>query len=335
MSINTLFNFYIYMYKYTKKMKYNLTKEQKEFIKENYPKFGSEYCKQVLNIEKKSIMSVVAKYHLTRDKKVKINIDLENKYFCYVLGIIWADGSICKKTNKVTISLVEQDMRDIKYIFDKVGNWNSTHHNNSERGYKDQLSLNVSDKPFKYFLTINDFIEKSIISPDKIINSMPTNNVKYFIRGVVDGDGCFYQNKKNYTRQFAITSTYEQDWTYIVNILNSLECKYKIDRVLNKKSKYSSIRINNRDIIKFGRYIYGDFFGLTRKYNKFLEIESSYTDNPYEDRKFRSKKISIEGIAFNSISEAAKFYKMNRNSLRKKLLNGIMYSNYTSVEMSY
>lgn len=337
MSKNTIFNFNIY-YKYNNlkmNIKYNLTKLQEDFISINYPKFGSKYCQNKLGIEIKSIMSIVSKLRLKRNHITKIEVNLDNKYFCYILGIIWADGSICKKTNKVSISLVEEDMLVIKYIFDKVGIWNTSYHNNTKRNYKNQLSLNISDTAFKKFLSENDFLDKSSISPDKIIKKIPISNLKYFIRGIVDGDGCFYFNKKKYCRQLTISSSIEQDWSYLFKISEYMDIKCSSYKRISKKSSYSIFRITNKDIIKFGNYIYEDFFGLVRKYNKFKLIKNSYIDNPYSNRKVRSKKVTINGTEFDSMTKAASFFSINRNMLRKKLKNGYYISNYKDVEMTY
>jgi hypothetical protein len=119
------------------------------------------------------------------------------------------------------------------------------------------------------------------MSADKILSLIPYNLKSYFYLGVVDGDGCFYykNNDKNVVRQFSISSTYEQDWSYVEDIFRLLNIKYSIQRTLRKNSKYSQIRITNKiDIYNFGNFIYEniniDNIGLDRKYNKFKLIVS-------------------------------------------------------------
>jgi len=266
-------------------------------------------------------------------KEKKINVDLNDKYFCYLLGLIWSDGHVDKKSNRVLISLKEDDMNNIKYIFDKTAKWNTTHCDNSKRGYKNQLRLDISDKNLHQFLTEHQFLNKSVESPDLLVNKIKTKNLKYFIRGVIDGDGCFYYNKKNYTRQLVIASTYEQNWNYLINYFKSIGCKFEVRKVENK-SKSSLIRITNKDIIKLGEEIYEDFFVLDRKYESYKVIKESYSDNPYKNRKIRTKKIIIEGREFQSISDASSFFNINRNTLRKKLVIGFYRSNYNECKMT-
>jgi hypothetical protein len=268
--------------------------------------------------------------------KEKINIDFNNKYFCYILGLIWADGYVEKNSNRVTVSIIEEDMENIKYIFKETGFWLEDYFNNEKRKFKNQLRLSISDKYFSEFLSQNDFKEKSKKSPYKVLSLISSKNIKYFLRGISDGDGCFYYNKKNYTRQYVISSTYEQEWSYISDILKLLDCKYEIRKVINKKgkSKSSLIRITNKDIIKFGDYIYDDFFGLERKFKIYKIIKNSYLENPYENRKIRSKKLIINGIEYLSMLEASKCLNINRNTLRRRLKNNYYISNYSEAIMS-
>jgi len=100
----------------------------------------------------------------------------------------------------------------------------------------------------------------------------------YWFRGLIDGDGCFYYYKPKLgstLRQFALASTYEQDWGYFESLCDELQINYKIKRNKNLKSSSSYLRITNKDgIIKLGEYIYKNYdnIGLDRKYKKFKTI---------------------------------------------------------------
>lgn len=253
--------------------------------------------------------------------KEKINIDLNNKYFCYILGLIWADGHVAKKYNRVTISLVEEDMFSLLNIFENTGYWNIYYSNNEKRNYKNQMRMSISDKDFKNFLVNYNYITKSLDSPDKLISQMPINNLRHFIRGIVDGDGCFYFNKKNYLRQMVITSTHDQNWNYLIQLCNSLNIKYRIDKIKNLKSKSSMFRICNKDIITFGNYIYEDFFGLRRKLDKFNNIVKSYDILNHKQKIGNPTKLTINGIDYKSMVEAAFKLNIHRGTLRRRLLN--------------
>jgi hypothetical protein len=296
--------------------------KEEEFIVKNYPKFGSKYCKNILQIDIKKIMSVVSKYRLKREKIDKIKIDINNKYFCYLLGLIWSDGHVSKITNRIGLSLVEEDINDIKNLLNKVGVWNYTYFDNSRRNYRNQISVRMSDINFKKFLVENDFLEKSFKSPDKIISLIPPDNIKYFIRGISDGDGCFYYNKKQYVRQYCIASTYNQDWSYMMSILDKIDCKFKIEKTKKERSQSSIIRITNKDILKIGEFIYDDFFGLNRKYEKFLIIKESYNILNHKPKYGARKPVKINEVNYTSLKEAANVFGIHHNTLLNRMKRG-------------
>ena len=104
----------------------------------------------------------------------------------------------------------------------------------------------------------------------------------YFFRGIIDGDGCFYNGKG--LKLFSVTSSIEQDWKYLEDLFNSLNIEYKI-RKKEHKNKTGNIShsslievIGINRIIKIGNYIYNGFdldkIGLKRKYDKYLSIKN-------------------------------------------------------------
>jgi hypothetical protein len=92
--------------------------------------------------------------------------------------------------------------------------------------------------------------------------------------------GIYNKNSQNILN---ITSSYEQDWVVVENIMKLLDIKYSLRRVKfinkqNKENKMSRIIIQNRDgIIKFCNYIYKNYeidkMGLKRKFDIFKQIQ--------------------------------------------------------------
>jgi hypothetical protein len=190
----------------------------------------------------------------------------------YILGYLWADGHINKK-NIVTLGLKESDSITLVDNFVNLGqNWKFIKNKNN-------LVCSNSTVELGRLLNKYDFDIKSKTQPTKILNELNDNNIRYFLLGLSDGDGCFYCYKKGGTYQYIINSCYEQDWSYIENIYKSLDIKYSIQRLIrkNRDGKHSCIRITNKkDVIKWGEYLYKNYevnkIGLKRKYDKFLEI---------------------------------------------------------------
>ena len=210
--------------------------------------------------------------------KIKFEETNINKELAYFLGFLWADGHISNnKHYKIYLSIKENDGESIKNYIKSIGDITIRYKNMERYGYSNQILFYLGDKNFHNFLEKNDYLHKSKVSPDKILSILNENIKKYFMLGLVDGDGCFYYNKKNYLRQFSITSNYDQNWNYMINLSKKLGIeKYNIIKRNNKENQRCSLyRVcNKKDIKKIYDYIYFDknFIPLKRKYNKCQEI---------------------------------------------------------------
>lgn len=206
----------------------------------------------------------------------------------YILGLIWADGNLGNNNYSVVLNCkydddINSDFNIFKKILEKTGKWNCYNYEKydkrTDKTYKSGMFL-TSNRYLYNHLIVNDFKEKSYVSPDKILSQIPDNLKHHFFRGYSDGDGCFYINK-NSTAQFTVASTIEQDWNFMINISDILNInKYSIKKYEHKtkNSKSSSYRIVNKwDIIKLGEWLYKDSKGLRleRKYQKYLDIKNS------------------------------------------------------------
>lgn len=222
----------------------------------------------------------IAKSNTKRAIVYKNFFDCQVPEFCYLLGYLWADGWLTDKNYRIQI--IESDGLILKEILDSI----KIHYSlNRKKNGIDNTGTNRSPslifcfgKHLKNFLKKLNYDKKSYISHQKIMESIPKENLHYWLRGYFDGDGCFYYNQKWKTKQANIGSTYNQDWTYFIEFLDSYNIKAKAFKKIHKKSKSKSslLRFCGKQIIKFGEYIYqGKQFGLDRKYQKYLLIKNS------------------------------------------------------------
>jgi hypothetical protein len=275
--------------------------KNEQFIIENYSKIGMKKICEMLNLTKGKIQYIVTKNKLNVDKNelTKIlsksrlktgdecNVNISNftinvdKNSAYLLGLLWADGYIANNTiNKkqkydINIECVDEDMNYFKKILNKTGKW--SYHSRQRNDWKPSTKATTCNKELVEYLHMNDYNEKNIKSPYKIISKLPKKLIKYFLLGVIDGDGCFYFNKKESLRQFTICGSFNQDWGAFETIFKSIGITYKINKKQNKKHGSSEIRVLNKvNIKKLGDFIYStinkDNIGLPRKYKKYLEI---------------------------------------------------------------
>lgn len=281
------------------------SKENINFLIENYPKYGVKYCCEYLNYNRTQILNKTHKLNLKLDDEIKSQILSKPSHMCninpdmflnitrhdiaYLLGFLWSDGFLQKnKTDScstIGIKIIEDDMMNIKPIFDKIGKWNThirTYKNNPN--WKNSYAIFTNNKRIYDFLIENDYDKKSYVSPYKILERIPDELKPSFFLGLSDGDGCFYfyKTKGSSLRQFTLASSYEQDWSYMVKLCNNLDIKYNIKRIskinkkTNKVNSSSVFRVTNKnDIIKYGDFIYSSMIGLNRKYEKYIIIKNS------------------------------------------------------------
>lgn len=280
------------------------TTEELNFLKLNYPKYGVNYCVNKLGYTKSKIqnkthelkiklLSTIKSTILSKPTtKCNINPDLfyniNSKEISYLLGLIWADGFLNPskngKNHNLGFTMVKEDIDVIKPVLNTIGIWNYYERKQIVDTWKPSINVVTNNKRIFNYLVDHDYNKKSYISADKILDKIPDELKHYFYRGLIDGDGCFYyyKPKKGSTlRQFALTSTYEQDWSYFEELCVKLGINYNIKRIKKVKSSSSVIRITNKDgINKLGDYIYNNFekdgIGLNRKYNKLKLITNDF-----------------------------------------------------------
>lgn len=260
-------------------------KEEVDYIIKNYPEFGYSYCANNLNININKVKSKVTKMKLKLKDKTDISVfeNIRSKEVSYILGLLWADGNINNVGNnyEVKIESNKDDMKEIRDVIMMTGNWNEYHRdgrNRNETKCKDSVCYKIGFKKLYNIFENYGFDDKSFRSPSILLSSIPNDIRHYFYRGLSDGDGCFYINKKNYNYQYIISSTYEQEWLHMIDLCEKLKINnYSIKRYRGKKGCYSQFKITNKiDIKKIGNYIYYDRYkdniGLRRKYEKFMQI---------------------------------------------------------------
>jgi len=250
-----------------------------EKVKLIYPELGIVKTAKKLKVRQSTIRKIVQDYHIEKIKRININDfnKIKSKEVSYFLGLLWADGHISKSNNNVSIECNGEDMLEFKKVLDVFGKWSyySRKRIDSRTSTKPVINAYIHDRSLHDFLVENDFLEKSIKSPEKIISKIPKELINYFLLGLVDGDGCFYF-REGLSNQFYLSGSLKQDWTSIKIILESIGVYAKYIQVKNVNSS-SFIRVTNvKDIKKIGDFVYStiedDNIGLKRKYEKYKQI---------------------------------------------------------------
>jgi DNA-binding transcriptional regulator WhiA len=263
-------------------MKY--TEEEINFLIENYSKYGGYFCSLHLKRNLESIgakarsMGLYCKNKEVHDSLRSVSFEqfknITKKEVAYFLGYFWADGNIInyvsKKINhwRICLEIVKEDAEDILNIMQKIGNWSIVKRKRKE-GWKETWSFVANNKDLYKFLEENDYKEKSILEPSKILDKIPEELKIYFWRGYFDGDGsCGIVG--TYNSYFEISSTYQYQYTEIKKLCDDLKIEnYKIYRSISKKGHRSSVfKIYGKKNKKIADFLLTSDLGLKRKTEK-------------------------------------------------------------------
>ncbi len=343
------------------------TIEEDDIIKKHYSEKGGRYCaKYIANVNMSQIKRRAKKLGLyidpetlkkitkTTRKEIQNNrpnsdfninldqfLDIKTKEISYFLGLLWADGHVSSSTHKsgsfkgISLEIVSEDFSEIKPVLDLIGKW-GVYTRKRKKSWKETTSALTNNQRLSEFLIEHDYDKKSNSSADKILSKIPIELKHYFFRGLSDGDGSFHYSDKKYKKlkQFGISSTYSQDWSYLEKECIKLGIRYYISQTITKKGfKSSCLRLNGNNTKLFGDYIYKDMdkykIGLTRKYEKYLLIKKSVengrivenikTPELIESQKKMAIKLHNEGMLCNDILKntgisSSTFYRIMKNS---------------------
>lgn len=224
--------------------------------------------------------------------------DIENKKeFAYFLGFFWADGTInCKKYSVIEIQ--KDDADDLYRIFDVAVNFKRTER--TRQGRKPQTVFFINDKDLADFFIRMGKYPGSVESHKNIIKWINKKYRLYFLRGLIDGDGCFYSgpaNKKwrNNTVHFTIGSSINQEWDGIIELCQEFGLNLTVKKRQSKNGNSSIVRSSNfGDIENFVNKLYArnDEIWLRRKHDKIIQAIAEHHTN-IEASKKRRKKYEI------------------------------------------
>lgn len=221
--------------------------------------------------------------------KLSINIDyfkkINSKEKAYWLGYIYADGTITKNNNK--ISLVSKDLEVIENFKKSIkSNHKITKNINFDKRTNKKYTsylIQIGNRMF-----VRNLINLGITNKKTDILYFPIIDEKYysyFIAGLFDGDGCIsYYGKHNLRMSLISTNevlSFIKD--YIAKKFNIKDLQYYKKVSTNKTNVYKMHLY--KDTFKFLQFIYNDNnfkYYLKRKYNIYKEFTKKKNTNNYD-----------------------------------------------------
>jgi hypothetical protein len=234
-------------------------------------RLSQSFCHR-LNQEGRTIVRLPSSYRLNPERFETVT----TPEVAYVLGLLWADGYLRKAYYTIAIELQLTDMLMVKPTFDKVGDWHYRERTRKGRT-RPVACLNVANQRVHELLCSWDYLEKSHLSPTKVLAHIPSSLHPLFWRGYIDGDGSLYQ--RGALCQMSLAGSFDQDWSAQLAMCEALGATATVQRWTSKQGHRSScVRITSRfGIERIGDWVYHTFtedgIGLPRKHAKYLRIK--------------------------------------------------------------
>lgn len=263
--------------------KSNWSEDELDFLKNNYLKYSYPELSVIMNRSRSAIQHKISRLELHKskyDNTKKIfnenyfeNIDNDEK--AYWLGFIAADGTIyhdCKNNSyRLKISLQESDNDFLSKFLKSISANFGIKHKQTKLNNKFYKYCEVAFTSKKMVLDLHKYLEFR-----KTYNMyLPKINERYtrdFIRGFIDGDGCFYINHNNSKKHYMEIVSYGD--TILKQFQHEFE-KHNIKSVIYEKkngNKKLGVYANN-SLYMLHHYLYdGATIFMERKYKKSLKM---------------------------------------------------------------
>lgn len=199
--------------------------------------------------------------------------DISDPVFCYMAGLISADGYLDTKNHRVVIRMASNALGILEYLskYFNVSNGVKAYH--AKGGYVDggidTYDLTISSQRLIDVLgTLNIVGKKSDLGvrfPDMSLLSDECQEM--YMRGLWDGDGAVYNNRK-------YTSILEESGLMIDAIKEFIEKKLGLNVRYESGKGYPSIYISGEDVILFYRWMYRHNMKckIDYKYERYIKL---------------------------------------------------------------
>lgn len=271
------------------------TQEEVEIASEMYKTKEAKEISKVIGRNENAIRTKMQKLGIKKEDKFnKHYFDIINSADkAYWIGFIWSDGSVIHRWRSKTqeeydfkLSLKDSDYEHLEKLNKCLdGRYKINFYDSSSTfGKFIECRLLIVNNYFGKILEEKYGIFSYRTDASKLINSIPKEYAKDFIRGLLDADGSFSGNKdNNFLLRFGAGEDildYINDILIEYNLISNNKIKH-VKRHEDRDGNYFQITIHRRrEFIDVLDWLYQDSnIYLNRKYEKYLKIRGNYFEN--------------------------------------------------------
>lgn len=260
----------------------NWTKNEIDFLKNNYMDYNYPTLSKIMNRSRSAIQHKVTRLNFKKspynNKKKQLNDDyfkdIDSAEKAYWLGFISADGTINNYRSgqygfKITLKKADDDF--LRKFLEAINAAFDISYKSVKLNEKIYETCEVSFRSKKFVTNLLQYITYNKTLELHIPN-IQSEYIRHYIRGFIDGDGCFYINHKNEKKKCFEMIAYNQS---ILEEIQNEFSKYNImSTIYTKKNGNKKIGVySNQSLINLHHYLYDDAsIFMQRKYEKSFKI---------------------------------------------------------------
>lgn len=258
--------------------KFVFSDDEKQYMKDHYLNMGYKQIADYLGYTERQIRGCINHMGLTKNRKINDeyfnNIDTSEK--AYYIGFIYADGWIVYNENNRNYEFGMELQSCDKYILEdlnnRLGGQNIIYHNNPKETVIDghiahsnhSDILRIYSKKLVLGLMNNGICTNK--SQKSTFPNISDDLFSDFLRGYIDGDGCYWKYKNHYYMH--ITSANDSILKHIQERLDLLDIETRIYKEKDRKYRLMCVNLPSmKNLVNF-LYYSDDVLCLSRKYNK-------------------------------------------------------------------
>ena len=228
------------------------------------------YCEDLAKkykVDVHTIYRILNKYNIKRQSGYHTNCDqnyfeqIDNPHKAYLLGFITADGAVVK--NVLSIEVHDKDIRVLEYAREQINPKATITKCKGRSTSKISFGAKKIGRDLAKYGVVQN---KSKIIKKVPIDLIPHQYLKYYFRGLIDGDGCILKNGK--------VSIYSGSKEYIQDVQRILIEELNLSQnSIYHGTTYFCAWGSKEDRKKIYHYLYDDLnscFYYKRKYDRLL-----------------------------------------------------------------
>ena len=249
------------------------------FIKDNYDKMSYKEIGNILGFTDRQIRGKIGNLGLKKYRSINTDFfsKIDTPIKSYFLGYLFADGWVVYKPEKYNYELGIMLQINDEYILDRL---NQELGNQNIISYRDAKNITMKNGQIIHSgkqcclrvyskNIVKDLISHGVVpnKSEKEIYPIVDDDLFFdWLRGYIDGDGCFWGMKDNYYMH--ITCATDKVLHYIKDKLEKYGIKTRIYKECDKKYRLMCIDTESMRILINKLYYDENVFCLQRKYER-------------------------------------------------------------------